>query len=267
MEHLPKLLLTVLEQLSEDKQLCQWNIQANGDFTYVNLRFVSPGHIGQHESTPVGLPGWRKKSNSEYLRDAQRYFGWQSRKQSLDQASSNINIATSNGSSDMKNELYGHDKDTDYMKREVTEEGNNSLTSLPRPTSEHSQRPISPTGMSKHSTQNKQSSLNVNTHHNISDSILPKEDYEKTFVKAVYDHDEQLIRALTKDDAIAIYYYAKSYLYCALDNFNLIIKTDVKYRDHINVLTTSENIINDKDMHGKLKQLHRLYHMWPHWPP
>lgn len=79
MEGLPKLLLSMLDQLCSDKKLYHWNLQANGDYIHVNLKFVPVDHTD--ESTSV--PSMRRKSPSEKNRDFQRLNKWRVRHSSL----------------------------------------------------------------------------------------------------------------------------------------------------------------------------------------
>ena len=77
MEQLPKLLKSAISELLQEKNLQQWNIQANGDsIVYINMRFVSPG---LEMNTPVPV-GFRKKSPSEKRRDSCRMSSWQNSK-------------------------------------------------------------------------------------------------------------------------------------------------------------------------------------------
>ena len=80
MESLPKLLVTILNQLLEEKDLNQWNVQANGDTVYVNLKFTQHGQ--STNDSPPSMPGWRRKSPSERRRDSQRLSSWQSQRES-----------------------------------------------------------------------------------------------------------------------------------------------------------------------------------------
>ena len=72
-EQLPKLLRTTLEQLICDQKLWKWNLQAHNEVVYVNLCFVPPEY-STNMSTPV--PGYRKKSPSQAMRDYERNRQW-----------------------------------------------------------------------------------------------------------------------------------------------------------------------------------------------
>ncbi len=49
LEELPKLLVNTLEQLIQEKKLCQWNLQDNGNFVYINMRFGSHTTAAQND--------------------------------------------------------------------------------------------------------------------------------------------------------------------------------------------------------------------------
>ena len=74
-EKLPKLLGTTLEQLVCDHKLLKWNLQAHDNIVYVNLCFVPP----EMDTMSTPLPGYRKKSPSQAVRDYERHKQWKSK--------------------------------------------------------------------------------------------------------------------------------------------------------------------------------------------
>ncbi len=210
MESLPKLLLSTLDHLCADKKLLQWNLQANGDTVYVNLRFVPPEYsdLG-HASSPV--PGLRRKSPSEQQRDFIRLSEWRQRNMS--------NQSTTQCSQKPGLSFYGKCNAENINVKDSVAPDEGMHTSQIRPQGGHAQQTVSDENNGDPISND---SVNVST-----DDVTCEVKYPQTktvtmdvniaeyrepyiFDKFVEDSESKILAALLRDKAVVLYHYTKS---------------------------------------------------------
>lgn len=233
-QRLPKLLVAVLGQLLDEKDISTWNMQVNGEIAYLNLRFAPIGHFDP--ITPG--PGFRRKSPSERFRDFNRISQYKNSYQNQEINFSHENI-TDTVIEDKNSHLGNSDSNCENIGQTQPCESKSECvlrkSDLDSADSEVDSTP--------HSGQNQNIPVAKPNKTEVIDTI------EDTFNKAVIDKESKLIGAITQDNRVVLYGYTKPN---PSNRLEIITCRSDKYNLNIDTIKDLENIMNDETMHDYL---------------
>ena len=243
LEELPKLLVNTLEQLIQEKKLCQWNLQDNGNFVYINMRFGSHMAAAQNDNGDSHSFGFRRKSPSERNRDLSRLMSWREKHQSKQ---SFHNTFTDNSESytreyrspGMQDHKMDHEPIINPCHKQSSETGDPFDQADP------------------HGNDNKQC-VSISSKKERSDTVFP--DAAETFLKVVHYKESQTLHGLTHDRKIATYdCLSPPETQISSGEFAVVDRRHEYYDSLYTVICESEDIMNNDNYTEKLNSMCHL---------
>jgi hypothetical protein len=300
--NLPKLLLTVLNELSVDKNLNHWNIQANGNTVYVNMRFVTPGC--EDTSTPLPRPGYgfRHKSGSEKARDFNRFQTWKANN-TLQEFNMSTNVdgeehkyrqgymsgktrstykhleqEAQKSSTATANQPDLHVSCTHENTKQTEQEMNGALSQQEYTTVTANEPDLHLYSTHENTEQTEQEMNNALSQHSDDDCQMPlpewtsmskkKEgyDYTQLFTKVIEDDTIANLVCLTKDKRIATYHMHETLLDC-YQAFQFINQNDENYAEQMDFIDSKQNVMGNHNIKEHLDNLYEMVRDYSTWYP